>query len=208
MEPNDAVRVLTAVESQPAASDEELWPRAITGDEWAFRVIFARHADAVLTQCVRRTGSHIDAEDLTASVFLETWRRPAKVRFVNGSLRPWLLVVASNLVYKHVRTSSRHLAALRKLDPPQSGADVADEVTDNLELRRRARELAVHLNRLNAREREVVAVIDLGELTYSQAADVLEIPIGTVRSRLSRAHAKLRGFLAPDNHLASTHEGR
>lgn len=196
MEPFRSRRELTDVSGTSGApTDEALWAAASAGDGPAFRAIFDRHADAVLTQCTRRTGSRADSEDLTSTVFLEAWRSRARVRFVNGSIRPWLLVIASNVARKHVRTSNRYAARLRRLPPELPSTDCVDETVDRVDAQRRGVMLARHLAGMSEKYSAVVGLCDLAGLSYSEAAEALNVPVGTVRSRLSRAHAKLRGLL-------------
>lgn len=98
------------------------------GDGEAFGVIFDRHAGAVFGQCRRRAESVADAEDLASIVFLEALRRAADVRFVDGSVRPWLLVVATNTARNQARARRRYRLMLSKLPDPGAEPDVADEV--------------------------------------------------------------------------------
>jgi RNA polymerase sigma factor (sigma-70 family) len=172
-------------------SDVELWDRAVDGDPGAFGVLFERHARGVYNHCFRRTASWADAEELTSAVFVEAWRRRCQVRPIGSSARPWLLGVANNLLRNHRRSLRRYRAALVRLPSPGSQPDPADDVAERL-----ADELAMNrvlalVERLPRREQEVLALCAWSELTYQEAATVLDIPIGTVRSRLARARRRL-----------------
>lgn len=174
-------------------SDELLWRSACSGDADAFEVVFRRHCDAVHTQCARRAGSYVAADDLVSKVFLEAWRKRERVRFVDGSLRPWLLVVASNVARNHVRAQGRYAAMIRRLPiPDQDGSTELDARLDALAL---APLLADALSRLNRSEQTLVSLCDLSGYSQRDAAEILGIPVGTVKSRLSRAHHKLRTHL-------------
>ncbi len=195
MEPVDPDRVLKDVGAVADLSDESLWAEAVRGDADAFGEIYDRHIDRVYLQCLRRVGHREDAQDVAATVFAEAWRVRDRVRFVEGSSLPWLLVVASNLAGKHLRSARRYQRHLRLVRSPDNAADIADDVAETDELQRRARLLAAAITTLNRGEQQLVSLCDLGDLSYASAAQALEIPLGTVRSRLSRAHAKLRARL-------------
>jgi RNA polymerase sigma factor (sigma-70 family) len=172
-------------------SDIELWDRAVDGDHERFGDLFERHARAVYNHCFRRTASWADAEELTSAVFLEAWRRRREVRPIDDSARPWLLGVANNLLRNHRRSLRRHRAALARLPNPAPQPDLADEVAGRLaDERQMSRVLAV-VERLPRRDQEVLELCAWSGLTYHEAATVLGIPVGTVRSRLARARARL-----------------
>jgi RNA polymerase sigma-70 factor (ECF subfamily) len=178
-------------------SDRFLWEQALAGQPAAFGQLFDRHFGAVYDHCVRRTGVVQDAEEIASWSFLEAWRRPAKVRFVDDSLRPWLLVVATNLSLNRNRARRRYRAALARL--PAEGeldaTDLAQQVVDTasaLDLAKSCARLVADLPRAH---QEVVSLCDLSGLTHEEAAAALGVPVGTVKSRLSRAHRSLRANL-------------
>jgi RNA polymerase sigma factor (sigma-70 family) len=185
-----------------AASDEALWLRVRAGDAAEVGTIFDRHCARVLGHCRRWTDSNADAEDLTSMVFLEALRRADAVRFVAGSALPWLLVVATNLARNHARARRRYRALLSRLPSPEPIGDIADDVIDALDSHDQASRLTAALGTLRRSEQDVVALCDLAQLSYVEAADALDVPVGTVRSRLSRARGKLRRALGDQ---ASTH---
>jgi RNA polymerase sigma-70 factor (ECF subfamily) len=172
-------------------ADAELWDRAVRGEPAAFGVLFERHARSVYNHCFRRTASWADAEELTSAAFLEAWRRRADLRPLDGSARPWLLGVANNLLRNHRRSRRRFRAALVRLPDPVPQPDPADDVAGRLADERRMRRVLELVERLPARDQEVLALCAWSELTYQEAAAVLGVPVGTVRSRLARARARL-----------------
>jgi RNA polymerase sigma factor (sigma-70 family) len=174
-----------------ARSDGELWDRAVDGDREAFGRLFERHARSVYNHCFRRTASWADAEELTSAVFLAAWRRRHVVRPIGESARPWLLGVANNLLRNHGRSLRRYRAALARLPDPRPEPDPADDVTGRLADERQMRRVLALVGRLPRRDQEVLALCAWSELTYEEAAAVLDIAVGTVRSRLARARARL-----------------
>jgi RNA polymerase sigma factor (sigma-70 family) len=171
--------------------DSVLWSRARTGDSEAFGMLFERHARTIYNLCFRRVGNWATAEDLVSIVFLEAWRRLDKP-LPRGKELPWLLGIATNVVRNRRRAERRHAAALGRVphpSPDPSFTDDSDQRVDDEELMGRALGLVARLPR---REQEVFALCAWSELSYEDAAIALGIPVGTVRSRLSRARARLR----------------
>jgi RNA polymerase sigma-70 factor (ECF subfamily) len=171
--------------------DSELWARAADGDAVAFGDLYERHATAVYNHCFRRTTSWSLAEDLTSAVFLEAWRRRSGVRLVGDSALPWLLGVATNLVRNQRRTLRRYHAALGRVPPPPDEDDFVDDLADRMDDERAVRELLRLVGQLPRRERDVLALCAWDGLSYAEAAVALSVPVGTVRSRLSRARRRL-----------------
>ena len=179
-------------------SDSRLWAQATDGDATAFGELYERHAAAIYNHCFRRTASWSLAEDLTSAVFLEAWRHRSDVRFVGDSARPWLLGVATNLVRNQQRTLRRYQAALRRLSPPPDEDDFVDELADRMDDERAVQKVLGLVERLPRRDREVLALCTWDGLSYEEAAVALGVPIGTIRSRLSRARRRLeRSYVAP-----------
>ena len=181
-------------------TDGELGPR---GDAPAFGLLFERHAHAVYNHCFRGTADWAQAEDLTSVVFLEAWRRRADVRLQNASALPWLLGVATNVLRNTWRSRRRRDGALGRLriddEPP-----FADDVDARIDDQRAMRSVLRVVSALPRRDREVLALCAWAGLSYEQAAVALDVPVGTVRSRLARARARLRELVGDDGHETGT----
>lgn len=173
-------------------TDDELWNRARDGDEEAFGALFDRHARTVYNYCFRRTASWSEAQDVTSVVFLETWRQRSRVRPRSGSLLPWLYGVATNVLHNHRRGMRRHRDALSRMPKPVPQPDGADEVTGRLDAEQRMRRVLDAMMKLPRRDREVLILSVWEDLGHNEVAEALGIAPGTVRSRLSRARARLR----------------
>lgn len=171
-------------------SDSELWARAVAGEPRAFGELFERHSRVIYTFAFRRTADWSLAEDLTSVVFLEAWRRRADVRLVHESALPWLFGIATNVLRNARRSLRRHQAALGRL-AVEDEPDFAGELAERLDDRRRMREILVSFAQLPRREQEVIALCRWSGLSYEEAAVALDVPIGTVRSRLARARRRL-----------------
>ncbi|MBA9001837.1 RNA polymerase sigma factor [Thermomonospora cellulosilytica] len=178
--------------SPPQPTDAALWSRALGGDEHAFAELFDRHARAVYNYCFRRTADWSAAEDLTSVVFLETWRRRGQVRMSGDSLLPWLYGVATNVLRNHRRSLRRHRDALARLPHPAAAPDESEDAAARMDAERRMREVMESIRSLPRRDQEVLALCVWEGLGYAEAAEALGMPVGTVRSRLSRARERLR----------------
>jgi RNA polymerase sigma-70 factor (ECF subfamily) len=190
----------------PLRPDAELWRRAVDGDHDAFGDLFDRHSRAIYNFCFRRTADWAAAEDLVATVFLEAWRKRSSVKVApDGSLLPWLYGVALNLLRNHRRAQHRLLGALHRLRREAQEADSTGDAATHVEAARRMRAVLDSVEQLPRRERDVLYLCVFAGLGYADAALVLGIPTGTVRSRLSRARIRLRELQIQTRHRESTH---
>ena len=146
----------------------------------AFAAIFDRHFDAVHGYVRRRLGPTL-AEEIAAETFSRAFDRRASFDRSRRDARPWLFGIAANLMRRHWRTERRRLGAYARLNPPEIQPE-ADERAD----------LVAALDSIPAREREALLLYALADLSYEEIAAALEVPIGTVRSRLARARDRLR----------------
>ncbi|WP_326580099.1 RNA polymerase sigma factor [Streptomyces sp. NBC_00481] len=167
--------------------------RVRAGDSSAFAELFDDYARAVYNHAFRLTADWSTAEDVMAATFMEAWRLRDRVDPEGGSLRPWLLGIATNTARNQYRSNRRYRAAAQAAAAAElSVPDHAEEVADRLDGRQRLAQALTALASLRRPEREVI-VLCLGEgLDYEAAAEALGIPVGTVASRLSRARKKLR----------------
>jgi len=153
--------------------------------DW-FGVIFDRHFDAVFGYLARRTGRS-GAEDLVSTTFTVAFERRNRFRPDATSARPWLFGIATNLLRAERRAENRALIALGSLD----AAGVTVDQRDTGDLAHVEQLLAA----LDQGQRDVLLLHAWEELSYEEIAEALEIPIGTVRSRLARARARLQAAL-------------
>jgi RNA polymerase sigma-70 factor (ECF subfamily) len=181
------------------ATDAELWRLAVDGDPDAFGFLFERHARAVYNYLFRRTANWSLAEDLTSVVFLEAWRKRADVTLDGDLALPWLLGVATNVLRNRRRSQWRYRGALQRL-PRERGEDFAEDTDARIDDERRMRAVLRSVGLLPRHEQEVLALCAWAELSYEEAAAALGVPVGTVRSRLSRARARMRELAGESGH--------
>ncbi|UIX31702.1 RNA polymerase sigma factor [Streptomyces sp. GQFP] len=171
--------------------DTNLRKRIRAGDHDAFGELFDAYARSVYNHAFRLTGDWSAAEDVVSLTFLDAWRLRAKVDEEGGSLRPWLLGVATNVTRNTRRAARRHAAAVARLPRDEVERDFADEVAGRLDDIDQLALVQTALALLRRPEREVLALCVWSGLDYPAAAEALGVPVGTVRSRLSRARTKL-----------------
>lgn len=178
-----------------APDDGELLYRMSRGDEPAYRRLHERHQAAVFRVSLVLMRTTWDAEEVAATAFFELWRKRDKVRVVDGSILPWLLATTSFAAKNSLRSRRRYHRLLSQI--PRDGdvpdhADEVDRAMDALKITANVREA---LLQLNTRDASVVILCIVQEFPTAEAAIVLGIPEGTVKSRLSRVKARLRGVL-------------
>ena len=189
--PPEAPRLRALPDAAP--SDGELIARSLDEPE-AFAPLFDRHAASVHRYLGRRVGEL--ADDLLSETFHIAFRRRAAYRAEHLEVRPWLLGIATNLVHGHVRTEQRRYKALARAaaEPERPGTDPGDSA-DRLDAEALRGPLAAALAGLKPRDRDALLLLAWGQLGYEEIAAVLDVPVGTVRSRLHRARRQTRAAL-------------
>ncbi len=173
-------------------SDAEVIGRS-RADPEAFGLIYDRHAATLLRFLGRRAGATV-AEGLVGELFRIAFERRKTFDGSRASALPWLYGIGSNLLLKHRRTEARRLRA---------SARMAGEAPDRwtraaaLDARLLFPRAANAIEALPDGEREALLLFAWEDLSYQSLAEALELPIGTVRSRLNRARAHLRELLEP-----------
>lgn len=165
--------------------------RIRAGDREAFAELYEQYARAVYNHALRLTGDWAEAEEAMSETFLAAWRARETVEPEGGSLKPWLLGIATHKARNANRGVRRRLAFLARSPQPRPVEDFADETAGRIDDARRLALVHDALRRLRRQDREVLTLCVASGLDYQQAAEALGIPVGTVRSRLSRARARL-----------------
>ncbi len=170
-------------------SDADVIGRSLA-DPQAFGAIFARHAEAILRYAARRAGREA-AEGLIGEVFRVAFERRKSYDSSYPSARPWLYGIAANLLFKHRRAEARRLRANARLAAEQLASDSgrAPRASDAALLLPQVVDV---IEALPDVERETLLLYAWEELPYEEIAAALSVPVGTVRSRLNRARARLR----------------
>ncbi|WP_329379305.1 RNA polymerase sigma factor [Streptomyces sp. NBC_01351] len=178
--------------------DFTLHARIRDGDPEAFRALFTALAQLVYRHAVRTTGDRSAAEDVVSLTFLEAWRLRSKLRDEADSPRPWLMGIATNVLRNRARAARRYDRAVLRLPAAPVVPDFADELVGRLADAEQLAAAHLALGRLRRAEREVFTLVVWSGLGYAEAAEALGVPVGTVRSRLSRARDRLRDLAAQE----------
>ncbi len=162
----------------------------------AFAALFDRHYDFVHRYLGRRVGLDI-ADDLASETFTTAFRVRARYDLAHDDARPWLLGIATNLVRHHRRAEVRRLRAYERLEVER--AEGIDEalVAARVDAAAERPRIAWALARIPDGDRDALLLLAWADLTYAEIAIALDIPIGTVRSRIHRASRRLRELLDP-----------
>lgn len=169
-------------------------------DPDVFAVLFDRYADDIHRYAARRLGTEA-ADDLMAETFVIAFQRRRRYDLSRPKALPWLYGIVTNLIGRHRRAEARRLRAMSRvaLTTPAEGCGEGEAMEDRVVARVGAEStrcsLAAALAGLSARNRDVLLLIAWGDLDYTEAAEALGIPVGTVRSRLHRARSGLRAAL-------------
>jgi RNA polymerase sigma-70 factor (ECF subfamily) len=182
----------THIESQ--ASDDVLLRRSAGGDEEAFTQLYRRNQARIYRFALRMTGQAWAAEEIVQDVFMILVREPKKYDPARGSVGAFLYGVARNRVLKHMERQPREFSLeVKNSEGDLQAMDVADERTPAhwAEIRERRERVRSAVLSLPPEFRETVVLCELEEMSYEEAAQALNCPIGTVRSRLHRGRALL-----------------
>jgi RNA polymerase sigma-70 factor (ECF subfamily) len=178
--------------------DSNLVERCLGGQDAAWEELVKLHTRRVYAICYRFTGSDSEAQDLSQEVFLRIFKNLKSFRAGEGSFVVWLTRLTRNLLIDHYRRTKLD----RATDSLEDQLTVLEEKTgsigraDGMLAGREASELLQHaLQKLSPELRETVILRDLEELEYKEIAEVLNVPEGTVKSRLNRGRAELARVL-------------
>ncbi|MEO6496233.1 MAG: sigma-70 family RNA polymerase sigma factor [Solirubrobacteraceae bacterium] len=178
-------------------ADEDLMARVREGDSAAFEVIYDRHGGVAYSLAYRMCGRKQAAEDVVQEAFLSAWRRSASYDHTRGSLRTWLLGIVHHRAVDALRRSGND--ARRRVDIPVEEMDFDAEISVDAEVieRDRAGLIRDAMGDLPAEQRKVIELAYFGGFTHTEIADMLGVPIGTIKGRMRLGLTKLRTRFEP-----------
>jgi RNA polymerase sigma factor (sigma-70 family) len=174
--------------------DDAAIVQASLRDPDQFAAIFDRHAPYVHRYLARRLGREA-ADDLVAETFLVAFGKRKRYDQSRADARPWLYGIATNLVSQHRRDEARQLRLRNAIGPDPDVASHAERVVAQVAAQAMGQLLGTALAELSTGDRDVLLLVAWEGLTYEQVAAALDIPVGTVRSRLNRARKLVRDVL-------------
>jgi RNA polymerase sigma-70 factor, ECF subfamily len=186
-------------------NEDGLVRQAAAGDLEAFNQLVLRHQNMAYNHALALVGDQAEAEDVTQESFVKSFQ--ALQTFRGGSFRGWLLKIVTNTAYDILRRSRRHPSQPLfpqddEGDETESPAWLADpnaSVQAAVERNEESKRLQSLLDELPDVYRSVITLVDLYELDYTEAAQALRVPVGTVKSRLARARLQMQRKLRGGN---------
>lgn len=174
-------------------SDADTIQASLTEPE-AFSAIFERHYDAIFQYVARRTRSTA-AEDLVCDVFTIAFDIRDRFDWKVPDARPWLYGIAYRVLLRHYRVAARSDRAHARMYLDPATPDIAEEIVVRLDLQHVSARFAEAIKRIAPLDREPLLMSVFERLSYGEIAEALQVPIGTVRSRIARARTELRELL-------------
>ena len=178
--------------ASPSDPDDDISLRTATGlSRPAFETAYENHVGPIYRYAQRRLGPSM-AEEVAAETFAEAWRTRDRYDPERGTPAAWFYGIAANVIKRHRRDETRQLRAysVTGTDPAWAVED-AGRIVARLEATDRWPLVAAALADMRPTDRDIITLYCWEDLTYQEVADALDLPIGTVRSRLSRARARL-----------------
>jgi RNA polymerase sigma-70 factor, ECF subfamily len=177
-------------------ADEELMQLVSRGDPRAFETIYDRHGGAAFSLAYRMTGQRAAAEDAVQEAFISIWRSRARYESERGSVRTWVLGIVH---HRTIDTLRRNLVHDRRRTSAE-GIEEQHEAQERTEVevarRDEARTIRAALDTLPGDQNRVIELAYFGGFTHSQIAEMLDMPLGTVKGRMRLGLDKLRRQLS------------
>jgi RNA polymerase sigma-70 factor (ECF subfamily) len=190
-------------------ADEELMAYVDRKDPQAFEVLYDRHGGAAYSLAYRIVGDRNGAEDVAQEAFLSIWRSNARFDRARGSVRSWVLSVVRNRAIDALRRGGSRAPKLDQDDDAVLEARPGEEMTEEEAIRREtSRELRGALDSLPDDQSKVIELAYFGGFSHSEIAEMLSMPLGTVKGRMRLGLEKIRVQIAesisPDGILETT----
>jgi RNA polymerase sigma-70 factor, ECF subfamily len=177
--------------------DGKLVERCLQGDDAAWEAIVTTYARRIYNLCYRYTGRTAEAEDLTQEIFIRIYQNLKSFRPEAGNLLNWILRVARNLIIDHYRQTRRfqHAAGSEEMETMNLRDEKLPDAHRLVEQSEASRFLRDGLQALSPELKEAVILRDLEGMAYQEIAQLLNVPEGTVKSRINRGRIELAKLL-------------
>ena len=201
MVPQPGATLLTVAGSEADETleqDAQLVQQCLQGDGSAWEELVRRHTRRIFNICYRFTGNGTEAEDLSQEVFLRVYKTLGSYRSAHGGFATWMTSVTRNLLIDHYRRTKRDRVtdSLEDAMPVVENKESAGRRPDQqLLLGELSSQVQNALTKLSPELREAVILRDLQQLEYAEIRQVLDVPEGTVKSRINRGRIELARIL-------------
>ncbi len=165
------------------------------GDPQAFEVIYDRHGGAAFSLAYRIVGHAAGAEDVTQEAFLSIWRNRLRYERTRGSVRTWVLGIVHNRAIDGLRRNLVHERRRASAEGLEESREAPERTDVEAARREEARVVRGALEALPDDQRRAIELAYFGGFTHTQIADLLDLPVGTVKGRMRLGLEKLRGHV-------------
>ena len=181
--------------SQTAADDQVAIEQMARGNQSALGELYDRHGRLIYSLALRVLRDQGDAEDVVQEVFLQAWREAARFDLTRGNVVAWLVMVTRSRAIDRLRRRQARPQLAAKLEP-DNRVDEGPRVDVQMEWQSRAAEVRRALETLPLLQRVAVELAFFDGLTHAEIAEQLEVPLGTVKTRVRQGLLKMRDCLA------------
>jgi RNA polymerase sigma-70 factor (ECF subfamily) len=194
--------ILAAVLLGPRDADKDLLSRIASGDQQALKLLYGQASDRVMAIALRVLKDRSEAEDVVQETFVEVWKRAKQFDAARGGAAAWVITIARNRAIDRVRAKGSSARTIEGMgsEPAAAPAPAPLEIAEQ----RRDRERVLDaLGRLPAEQRRAVELAYFDGLTQSEIASETKEPLGTVKTRIRLAMAKLADMLSAETEGAA-----
>ncbi|MEA2427537.1 MAG: hypothetical protein QOF37_1165 [Thermoleophilaceae bacterium] len=177
-------------------ADEELMQLVRRGDPRAFETVYDRHGGAAFSLAYRIVGNRTTAEDAVQEAFLSIWRSRTRYQPDRGSVRSWVLGIVHNRTIDTIRRNLVHDRRRTTAEGLEETHEAKERTDVEVARREEAQTVRAALDTLPGEQNRVIDLAYFGGFTHSQIAEMLDMPIGTVKGRMRLGLEKLRRELA------------
>ena len=177
-------------------ADEEVMQLVQGGSPRAFELLYDRHGGAAFSLSYRMVGNRVTAEDITQEAFLSIWRSRLRYDQARGSVRTWVLGIVHNRAIDQLRRGTVHDRRRETLDGVEERFEARDRTDVEAARREEARGVHGALETLPEEQRRTIELAYFGGFSHSQIAEMLGMPVGTVKGRMRLGLEKMRKQLA------------
>ena len=176
-------------------ADEDLMQLMRGGDAAAFEVVYDRHSTAAFSLAYRMVGTRNAAEDVVQEAFLSLWRSGSRYDRTRGSVRTWVLGIVHNRAIDNLRRATVHDKRRASDEGIEERFEAPDRTDAEVARRSEAAEVRAALDVLPDAQRRVIELAYFSGYTHTEIAELLDLPVGTVKGRMRLGLQKLRGEL-------------
>lgn len=183
--------MVSSLHSRTTVDDLQLLRAIASGDQYAFMQLYQQYCNLVFSLALRVVRHQVMAEEVTQDVFLKIWQQPDRWNPALGQFSSWLLTITRNAAIDRLRKEQRHSAPQTATTEPLFDQAIELSISDD-PLWFEGQELARLIHELPAEQRQLIELAFYQGYTHSELADRLQLPLGTVKTRLRSGLQKLR----------------